>query len=97
MPRQGVWLLFAVVALAVFCASCEEKFTRPRYETIHIGMTEFEVKQILGRPEVKFSDSWSYIHEEPFYKAIIQFHEGRVSNKAWYDEKEMDTYPDLSK
>ena len=95
MSRYTTFVLLAAVALAMVCTGCEQKFTRPRYDTIITGMTEFEVEHVLGEPEVKFSDSWSYIHEEPFYKAIIQFREGRVSNKAWYDENEMGTHPDL--
>ena len=53
------------------------------------------MERTLGKPAAKFSDSWSYWHEDPFYKAIIKFDaNGKVIDKAWYDSKEMGTHPD---
>ncbi len=94
MIRSSLWLLVGVIILTSFCGGCQQKFTRPRYDTIIVGMSEFEVQKTLGEPVVKFSDTWSYIHEEPYYKASIMFRSGRVTDKAWYDEKRMGDHPD---
>jgi len=93
MSRYSLLLLIVAVLVSCMCAGCE-KFTRARYETVYIGMPQFEVEQTLGEPAAKFSDSWSYLHDDPFYKAIIQFRDERVSDKAWYDANEMGTNPD---
>ncbi len=93
MSKSIVIVLTSVVLLGCVCAGCN-KFTRVRYETVNIGTPQDEVEMILGRPKVKFSDSWTYVNENPYYKAVIQFKGGRVSDKAWYDEKGMDDHPD---
>lgn len=93
MSKSIMIVLTSAALLGCMCAGCN-KFTRVRYETVNIGTPQDEVEVILGRPKVKFSDSWTYVHEEPYYKAVIQFKEGRVSDKAWYDEKGMDDHPD---
>jgi len=93
--KRFTLLLAGAVLAAGLCAGCQEKFTRQRYETIYVGQPAAEVELTLGEPKAKFSDSWSYIHEDPFYKAIIKFSSGRVSDKAWYDEHEMGENPDL--
>jgi hypothetical protein len=93
MRTATLCLLLSAVAL---CAvGCQEKFTRPRYETIYIGQPAAQVERTLGQPEAKFSDTWTYIHETPFYKAIIKFENSRVVDKAWYDSEQFGTHPDL--
>jgi hypothetical protein len=95
MFRRSLFVLLTAALLAGLCTGCQEKFTRPRYDTIYVGMSEVDVERTLGAPAVKFSDSWSYRHDEPYYKAVIQFREGRVTDKSWYDEKgEMGDHPD---
>jgi hypothetical protein len=95
MTRAVLCLLLTAVVL---CAvGCQEKFTRQRYETIYIGQPAPQVERTLGDPEAKFSDTWTYIHETPFYKAIIKFENGRVVDKAWYDSEQFDTHPDLKR
>jgi len=90
-----VMCMIAAGLLAGLCGGCaQEKFTRVRYDTINNGMSAFDVETTLGTPVHKFSDSWTYWHEEPFYKAVIKFHDGRVIDKAWYDSKEMGEHPD---
>ena len=93
MSKSIVIVLTSAVLLGCLCAGCN-KFTRVRYETVNNGTPQDEVEMILGRPKVKFSDSWTYVNESPYYKAVIQFKGGRVSDKAWYDEKGMDDHPD---
>jgi len=94
MKTSSVLLLTAAVLVAGFCAGCQQKFTRQRFDTIYRGQPAYEVEMTLGEPTAKFSNTWSYINEEPFYKAIIEFESGRVTSKAWYDEKEMGDHPD---
>ncbi len=93
MSKSIVTVLITAALLACVCAGCN-KFTRIRYETVNIGTPQDEVEVILGRPKVKFSDSWTYVNENPYYKAVIQFKAARVSDKAWYGEKGMDDHPD---
>ncbi|MBL7132478.1 MAG: hypothetical protein ISS78_00135 [Phycisphaerae bacterium] len=93
MSKSIMIVLTSVALLGCMCAGCN-KFTRVRYETVHIGTPQDEVQVILGRPRVKFSDSWTYVNEKPYYKAVIQFKGSRVSDKAWYDEKVMGEHPD---
>jgi len=88
-----VALCLAAVALAAGCQ--QEKFTRARYDTLYVGQPDYEVEMTLGEPDARFSDTWSYLHDEPFYKAIIEFDAGRVKSKTWYDEQEMGEHPDL--
>jgi len=96
MSRSTVVVLVAAMLLAGLCCGCN-KFTRARYDTIYVGEPAFEVEKTLGRPDAAFSDSWSYINEKPFYKAIIQFKDARVTKKSWYDEREMGDHPDSMK
>ncbi|OQB81352.1 MAG: hypothetical protein BWX88_04289 [Planctomycetes bacterium ADurb.Bin126] len=96
MTRTTTLVLVAALALGLFCAGCT-KFTRERYETIYVGQPQFEVEATLGEPYARFSDTWTYINEKPFYKAIIQFKEGRVSDKAWADERVIEDHPDGKK
>lgn len=93
MRRIAIVIVAAAILAGV--AGCQEKFTRQRYETIYIGQPEFEVEKTLGEPTAKFSDTWTYIHDKPFYKAIVEFDSGRVTDKTWYDEREMGTHPDM--
>ncbi len=81
-------LLLGAGLLAVgFCAGCQKKFTRQRYETIYIGMPDRQVRKILGEPHLARGESWRYLHEKPFYKAIIEFENGRVKSKSWSLER----------
>ncbi len=98
MTRTTISLLSAVsVLMAGVMVGCgpAEKFTRPRYETIYAGQESWEVEATLGPPYHKFSDTWTYIHHSPWYKAVIGFDaNGGVSTMEWYDDKEMGDHPD---
>ena len=61
--------------------------THDPYVAVRGGMREDEVKAILGLPKIKSSDSWTYVNDNPYYKAVIRFKNGRVTAKAWYDER----------
>ena len=85
MARPMSFLLVIGLTAAVFCAGCQqEKFTRQRYETIHMGMPDWQVRGILGEPNAEENQSWSYLHEMPFYRATIDFDgQGQVKDKSW--------------
>ena len=95
MKTNLLILVAAAVLIGGFCSGCAEKFTRQRYETLYIGQPMQEVQLTLGDTPYKASDTWTYQHEDPFYKAIIKFKDDKVTDKAWYDENEMGTNPDL--
>ena len=94
MSKLSAALLVVIVALPLICAGCGPKFTRQTYETVYVGQPAAEVEAIMGKPAAKFSDSWTYLHEDPFYKAIIGFESGRVRSKSWYDSNQMGDHPD---
>ena len=87
MKRSTIILLAVLLGWAGFCAGCQGKFTRQRYETIYLGMPDWEVRGILGDPTAEADGVWSYIHHEPYYSATIQFEESRVKDKRWSYEK----------
>ncbi len=92
--KHALMLSLAAGMVLAVCTGCQ-KFTKQRYEMVYLGMPQQEVEMSLGEPAAKFSDSWSYLHEDPFYKAVIKFDaDGKVIDKAWYDEHEMGTHPD---
>ena len=96
-PRTIALLSLTAILLVGVAAGCEStnKFTRQRYETIYTGQESYEVEATLGEPHHKFSNSWTYIHRRPFYKAVIGFNEDRVvTSKAWYDSEEMGDHPE---
>ena len=88
-------LMLVTMVLAVSLAGGCNKFTRVRYETLHNGMTSDEVEAILGKPRVKFSDSWTYEHEDPYYSAKILFKNDRVVGMRWIDERVHEDDPEL--
>jgi outer membrane protein assembly factor BamE (lipoprotein component of BamABCDE complex) len=95
MSKATVVLLAAAVLGGVFLTGCAEKFTRMRYDSVYIGQSKEGVEATLGNTPYRFSDTWTYVHDEPHYRAVIKFDaEGKVSDKAWYDAKEFGTHPD---
>jgi len=96
-PRTITLLSLTAALLLGVTAGCEStnKFTRQRYETIYTGQESYEVEATLGEPYHKFSNSWTYMHDRPFYKAVIGFdQDGTVASKAWYDSEEMGDHPE---
>ena len=86
MKRSVVLLLTGVLAGGAL-PGCGEKFTRVRYELVREGMSSQQVKETLGTPTHKGADGWTYVHRLPYYRARIQFSDGRVSDKHWTLEK----------
>ena len=97
MNRRHIAALLVVSVLVTGAlVGCETNlFTRERYETLYTGLSAEDVELTLGQPYARFSNSWTYINREPFYKAVIGFDEHRqVSSMAWYDSEEMGDHPD---
>ena len=81
-------LLVGGLLAAGLCAGCQERFTRQRYETIYVGMPDWQVRNILGEPDVETTKgSWSYVHNEPYYRATFRFDSGSVKDKAWSNHR----------
>lgn len=78
-------LSFALVATT----GCATKFTRERFDMIHVGADErFDVQKILGDPEFRTDAEWYYEHEGKHYAARVFFDgSGRVTGKEWMDAR----------
>lgn len=80
-------LVVLVATAALTTAGCQDKLTRPRYETIYIGQPSEQVARTLGEPEARTDGTWTYIRRKPAAWVIIKFENDRVVDKAWhYDE-----------
>jgi hypothetical protein len=67
-------------------------FTRQNFETIYTGQPSWAVEEKLGRPEQRHVDSWVYVNERPYYRAVIHFADGRVTKTEWsYEPPEGDS------
>ncbi len=86
MKLYVLLLLVVGALLAGMLGGCQERFTRPRYDTVTTGLTESQVVDRIGKPDSRFQNRWVFTHEEPFYRAVIEFHNGRVIRKEWFDE-----------
>lgn len=94
MMRRQMLMLAVIVVGAMALGGCE-RFTRANFDMVQPGQAQWEVQKLIGDTPYKFSNTWSYIHREPFYKAVIEFDaDGKVASKSWYDATEMGTHPD---
>ena len=60
------------------------KFTRPRFDTLHEGMSPEQVRDKLGEPDRVDGDTWVYLRQRPAYqRADIRFDTGRLAEKRW--------------
>jgi hypothetical protein len=82
-------LALALIPLALACSSCAsyQRFTPQRYSLIYTGQKQSEVLELLGEPTHRFADHWQYHCQIPFYKATVEFRDGRVSGKRWWDSE----------
>lgn len=90
MRRPAMLLLIVTLLAAMTVSGCGDKFTRPRYETVYIGMPRWQVLDILGRPTEKSELMVIYQRDLPYEKAIIRFADGKVSEKFWYVSEEQE-------
>ncbi len=90
MPRRTIILLLVACALLSVSAGCAHRyrFTRQRYETIYDGQKAPQVEKTLGRPLRRTDREWTYVHEKPFYQAVIYFDpDARVTGTVWYYDR----------
>ena len=92
MRHSTILLIFLAVLICGTCSGCQAKFTRPRYETIHLGMQDREVRSILGEPTDRTNGTWFYVNQLPYYKATIRFEDSRVKETRWSYEKPKGDY-----
>ncbi len=79
--------IIALLLVSACCVGCQDSFTRQRYETIYHGMPDWQVRNILGEPTISNHQTWQYVNDHPYYKAILRFEEGKVAEKTWSYEK----------
>jgi len=96
--RKRMILTLGVLGGALLFAGCSEKFTRDRYETLYVGQSAGEIEMALGEETdkvgiFKTTDTVTYIHRDPFYKAIILIRSGKIAEKSWYDGQTMEDDP----
>jgi hypothetical protein len=85
---MGVALLAAALA-AASCGGCAGgEFCRVNYETLYVAQPAAAVEKTLGPPTVRAGDTWTYVNDMPFYKAVIHFRDGRVVKKEWTYSRE---------
>jgi hypothetical protein len=86
MPRRLLHPILLTVTLAAV-AGCESKFNRHNFEMIRVGVDDqFDVRQLLGKPDSDMGDVWMYDDFNHRRSAQILFgDDGRVLNKEWMD------------
>lgn len=85
--RAAATCLALLMAGATGCGGSGE-FDRVNYDTIYLGQPADAVRQRLGEPTHESQGEWIYIHEMPFYKALIRFDDGVVADKQWSYRRE---------
>jgi hypothetical protein len=45
-----------------------------------------EVQKAVGKPLGQEFDSWEYLHEKPYYRAVVFVQCEQLVGRAWYDE-----------
>ncbi len=86
LPAAAVCLA-CLLAVATGCGGSGE-FDRVNYDTIYLGQPADAVRDRLGEPTHESQSEWIYIHEMPFYKALIRFEDGVVADKQWSYRRE---------
>jgi len=79
--------IFLAAAVTVCGCGGPGKFTRVRYEVVHLGMEPEQVISTLGSPAQTTNDRWTYVNEIPYYRAVIRFEDGRVVGRSWSYER----------
>jgi len=90
--KRSAMIVLAAVMFAFLAAGCN-KFIRPRYDTIYVGQPKAEVRNMLGRPDKAVGNAWGYVHDEPFYNAVIVFEKGHVARKLWSNSRKFSVPP----
>jgi len=88
MRYRAVVATVAVVLVVTMLAGCQRGFNRQAYETVLLGEPASQVQKKLGKPTAQSGEVWTYVNEMPYYRAEIEFKEGKVAEKRWYVEKQ---------
>ncbi len=88
MKLTTLLLLGGMFVLAAASGCIGDKFSRPAYETLYVGMPQSEVKDILGSPDKKEGDTWTYRRSKPCEIAVIKFADGKIAEKNWYESED---------
>ena len=84
MARKQALGLMTVVVVAMLCVGCGSKtLTRQKYDTLYIGQPDYAVQRMLGEPQSRNDGMWTYVHNKPYYRAMIDFQDNRVVSKKW--------------
>jgi len=95
MVRRMVWVCLAV-GIVVSAAGCE--LNRKNYEAVSLGLSQDEVKKVLGSPRYEFEGQWVYTGDDPrdLTKVEIYFDaDKKVVGKSWQNpEKPWENHRD---
>lgn len=83
--RRTCLILSAIAAMALLAVGCGgPEFSRATYETIYLGQPADSVESKLGEPTRRDDRKWIYVNDEPWYRAVIEFENGQVTDKHWW-------------
>jgi hypothetical protein len=96
--RSGFVAVLAIGLIGVGVAGCEDKLTRARFDMITINVDgKYDVEKMIGPPDDKLFDMWSYERVDEHLNVFIHFNEADVvSRKEWHDtlnDVHFDTMP----
>jgi len=90
--RQAAALACGVALALALLAGCDRArrgpgyFTRQNFETVYPGQPDWAVEEKLGHPQERHADHWVYVNERPYYRAVVRFAGGKVTETQWsYD------------
>jgi len=87
--RRIIAMLTAAALLAGISAGCGSKgFTRVNYDTLYVGQPADAVEDMLGEPDTREADTWTYVQQTPYCKAVIRFKDGRLADKQWHHQRD---------
>lgn len=94
MKRNSNFLMVWVLVMGLVLVACGSKLTPENFAKVKNGMSEEEVKEILGKPdevesgEVLGLTSTTYTYDDQGGFARIGFINGNVATKHYTTEKE---------
>ena len=89
MTRKIGFLMVALVLLTVTVGCTQQQFTKTSYGQVQAGMTQQDVKQAMGEPSKVEGTTWYYMNYDPDYRAVVKFDNGKVVEKGWADDRDV--------
>ena len=83
MARKWASVLAVVVVAAALCVGCQKTFTRQKYDTLYVGQPDYAVRRMLWEPQFRSDGTWTYVHSNPYYRAVIDFQDNPITSKKW--------------